>query len=194
MSTLYEQQISIEEGETFSSATIQVGTKRVYVKFQWAVASEEQFSRIERFLTTKALNDPLVGDGGNNTEYNYLQYYIDAFVWINEVSGRTVEDWILNQDVLPRSILTADTRARATIVQGRIDECVSLAPIVQQYNEILRWQFSLTYDGKATVGVVEPGGWYRNQDKEFSFRFVSDRPVIGKNDLGLVTMEFEVYD
>lgn len=194
MATLYEQQISQEEGDVALSTTIQVGTKRMYVKFQWATASEEQFNLIQRYLNTKAMNDPLVGDGGNNTEYDYLTYYLNAYVWLNADRSRTVDDWIRAQGVLPRSVLASDARARATLVQGRIDECVALAPVVRQYMEILRWHFTLTYNGHTTVGVVEPGGWYRNQDREFSFRFVSDRSSIGKNDLGLVKMEFEVYD
>ena len=68
----------------------------------------------------------------------------------------------------------------------------ALEPVFAQYEEVIKWQFHLSFDGETNVGVIEPGGWYRDQDSRLCFRFVSELTRIGRDDFDNVTMEFEV--
>lgn len=182
-----------EDGEDTFIQTIIVGGRSLQFKFQWATSSDEQFSYIKRFLDTKSRGDPLILGNVIINDYNYVEYYYGIILWLNEDPSRSIEEWLSLEQALPRSISIAPLESQLIMLRQRIEECASLLPIIAQYNEVLRWQFRLIYGTEKTIGVVEPGGWYRNQDSEFSFRFLSDRTHIGKEDIGLVTIEFEVY-
>ena len=190
---LYTYQIELpEEGATSFIKTIQVGPRIFQFQFQWAIASEEQYNNIDRYLTTKAKSDPLVTAGAYNTDYNYEAYYLQINQWLQAETGRTIDQWIQEQDTLPRSILAAPEASRVIMIRERIQECITLYPVLQLYSETLHWQFKCTYNGQVTAGCVRTGGWYLNRDGDAAFRFVSDLTNIDKDHLNNVTIEFEV--
>ena len=76
-----------------------------------------------------------------------------------------------------------------------MEEVKALAPVINLYKDVLKWQFTMTCDTLPTaVGYVQPGGWYHNQDDSLAFRFVSELENIGKEDITKISIEFEVYD
>ena len=191
MGSIYQCQLSLPEKEaTTIYKTITVGNKEVQVRFQWAVASEEQYNILLRYIDTKTNSDPLYIDGTYTYEYDYMDYY-------GRLIGKTEEQlsaWLDTNPVLPNSIINQDREAQIRILQQRITEVTALKPVLAQYKEVVKWQFSLLYDDVTTVGVIELGGWYRNQDPVMSFRFISELENIGRYDFNNVTMEFEVFD
>jgi hypothetical protein len=189
MSALYTLPLSLpEEDATTLVNNIQVGNKAVRFRFQWAVASEEQYDLIMRYINTKRDSDPLNDNGTYSYDYDYMNYYLA----LANKSEQELNDWLNTNPVLPNSILNSERASQVLMLQRRIAECVTLQPVITQYKEVLRWQFQATYKDQITVGFIEPGGWYRNQDPELCFRFVSELAYIGRKDFNNVTIEFEV--
>lgn len=189
MNTYIYKLSNIEINDDSTTVTsIQAGPLTINVEFQWAIVSDEQFSLIVNQFAQYAAGDPLImKDGSANRKYNYLLYY-------NALKNVNLDTWLDRDDiVLPMSLRGKAKYFQKEQLQKRITLCVSMMPIIMQYIEVLRWQAKVTCNGETTIAVVQPGGWYRNQDDLFSFRFVSDLPYIGKEDLKTVTMEIEVY-
>lgn len=191
MSSLYTLQLSApEEGATTILNTVQVGNETIDFRFQWAVASEEQYNLILQYIDTKTRSDPLNDHGTYSYNYNYMEYYLA----LANKNDQELAGWLDTNPVLPNSIENANRASQLLMLKKRISECIVLRPVLAQYKEVVQWQFQATYKDQVTVGVIEPGGWYRNQDPELSFRFVSELPQIGRNDFGNVTIEFEVMN
>ena len=77
MSTVYTLQLALpEDGSTTVINNIQVGNKSVYFRFQWAVASEEQYNLVLNYIDTKTKSDPLNDHGTYTYEYDYMAYYL----------------------------------------------------------------------------------------------------------------------
>lgn len=189
MSVLYTIQLALpDEDVTTVVNNIQVGNEMVHFHFQWAVASEEQYNLITHYLDTKTKSDPLNNEGTYTYDYDYIDYYTA----LADKTEEELNDWLDTNPVLPNSILNSVRASQILMLKQRIAEAVTLSPVVAQYKEVLRWQFQATYKDQITVGFIEPGGWYRNQDPELCFRFVSELPYIGRNDFNNVTIEFEV--
>lgn len=179
------------EGATTIPINVTVGTRTLRFTFQWAIASAEQFDAIERYLKNKANGDPLDEGGEFNRDYDYLAFYTPLI----NMSDDELVQWLNESSVLPRNIEQAPSiSSKLSLLHSAIAECAELDPVVRQYKEVMRWQFKMIYNNEVTTGVVTTGGWYRNQAVNFDFRFVSDLKNIGYEDLGNVTMEFEVYD
>lgn len=189
MSSIYTFPLSYPEpGATTIYKNIQVGSNIVQFRFQWAIASEEQYNIIMQYLDTKTKSDPLNDDGAFTYDYNYMSYYMP-------LAGKTEEElgeWLDTNPVLPNSIKTASRSSQLAMLQNRIAECVSLHPTIKQYRETLRWQFHSFFNNETNVGLIELGGWYRTQDPLLRYRFVSPLTYIGKDDFDKVTIEFEV--
>lgn len=189
MSVLYTIPLSLPDNDTTTIVNnIQVGTGTIRFRFQWAVASEEQYNIVMDYINTKTKSDPMDNNGVYSYDYDYVAYYMG-------LSGRTDEqlnNWLDTDPILPHSIRIASRPSQLLMLHKRIAECETLDPVIKQYKEVLRWQFQATYKGQITTGFIEPGGWYRNQDPELCFRFVSELPYIGRNDFNNVTIEFEV--
>ncbi|MBO5921207.1 MAG: hypothetical protein J6Q48_02325 [Bacteroidaceae bacterium] len=160
----------------------------VQFRFQWAVASDEQYNLIMRYINTKTRSDPLNDNGTFTYEYDYLSYYLA----LKDMDNDELNAWLDTDPVLPNSIVNSVRASQLLMLKSRIKECIALKPVVDQYKEVLRWQFQATYKGQITIGFIEPGGWYRNQDPDLCFRFVSELPYIGYKDFNNVTIEFEV--
>lgn len=191
MSALYTLQLSLpDENSTTVVNNVQVGRNNVRFRFQWAVASEEQYNLIVQYINTKTKSDPLNDDGTYTYEYDYLQYYLQ----FEDMTDEELNAWLDTNPVLPNSIANAVRASQILMIRKRLEECITLRPVVLQYKEVLRWQFQAIYKDQITVGFIEPGGWYRNQDPELCFRFVSELDYIGRKDFNNVTIEFEVGD
>lgn len=188
MGTLYTLQLEKQEGETTVLNDITIGDRSIQFRFQWAVASEEQYQILVHFIDTKAHSDPLEIDGAYTYSYDYMDYYLT----LAEKTEQELNDWLDTDPVLPVSIKRAERSAQLLMLSSRIQECVLLQPVMAQYKEVLRWQFHALYEDEINVGFIEPGGWYRSQDAALQFRFVSPLPYIGKEDFNQVTLEFEV--
>lgn len=191
MSALYTLQLSLpDENSTTVVNNVQVGRNNVRFRFQWAVASEEQYNLIVQYINTKTKSDPLNDNGTYTYEYDYLQYYLQ----FEDMTDEELNAWLDTNPVLPNSIANAVRASQILMIRKRLEECITLRPVVLQYKEVLRWQFQAIYKDQITVGFIEPGGWYRNQDPELCFRFVSELDYIGRKDFNNVTIEFEVGD
>lgn len=191
MSTLYTLQLELPETNATNVVTnVRVGNEEVRFQFQWAIASEEQLNIILRYIDTKTKSDPLNNDGVYTYEYDYMDYYMR----LADKTEQELSDWLDTNPVLPNSILSAPRPSQLLMLNNRILECRALDPVIKQYREVVKWQFVALYKGQTTVGYIEPGGWYRNQDPEMCFRFISDLAYIGQQDFNNVTIEFEVND
>lgn len=190
MSRIYVAQLQQpDEGNTYVFNTINVAGNTITFEFKWASASEEQFNMVRKWIDQQAYTDPIIIGNTFVTEYDWLEFYYK----LRNMSDSELITWVHDPDTqLPKSLQTGEDYSRLVLIKERIAECVSLYPVVQQYKEIMRWQFKSTFNGEVNVGAIEIGGWYRNQDSQLSFRFVSDLEAIGYNDLGNVEIEFEI--
>lgn len=189
MGTVYTLPLKLpEEGATTIFKNITVGEKNIQFRFQWAIASEEQYNIILQYLTTKTKSDPLYIDGAYTYDYDFIEYYLP----LAGMTDAELEEWLDEDHPLPASMLNKQHSAQLAILKPRIKEATALAPVVAQYKEVLKWQFHSLYEGETNVGVIEPGGWYRSQDVSLQFRFVSPLAHIGREDFERVTIEFEV--
>lgn len=168
---------------------VQVGRHTIHMDFQWAIASQEQLDMILRYIERMANSDPIVRSGHEyDRSYNYVLYYTD-------LAGVDLDTWLDSNPDLPKSLIGKSRDIQKTALYERISEMSALLPTINQYLEVLRWQVKVTTDGThQTIAVVEPGGWFRNQDNTYAFRFMSEKAYIGREDLNKVYVEFEVYD
>lgn len=179
-----------DEDQTRIVQNISVGSRTLQFTFQWASVSQEQYDIVMHYLESRAAADPLILGDTYVRDYDYLDYYL-------RLSGLREEDlikWLDEAPPLPKSISLAPRVSQLVMLRERIAQCEAIKPTVDQYKEVLRWAFKMQYEDEITVGAIEPGGWYRNQDPDFSFRFTSDLDTIRYKDLGNVTIEFEVYN
>lgn len=191
MGTLYELPLKKPSGEPNAVTiykNITVGTLNLPFRFQWAVASEEQYNILIDYINTKTRSDPMLVEGVYTYSYNYMDYYLA----LSNKSEEELNDWLDSDPILPQSIASAVRASQLIMLKNRIKECVALEPVLAQYEEVIKWQFHVTIEGETNVGVIEPGGWYRNQDGTICFRFVSSLEHIGRDDFDKVTMEFEL--
>ena len=191
MGSTYTLQLSKPSGEPNATTIykeVVVGPYNLSFRFQWAVASEEQYDILMAYIDTKTKSDALDVNGAYTYNYDYMDYYLA----LSEKSEQELNDWLDTHPVLPVSIEAAPRASQLIMLKTRIKECVALDPVLKQYEEVIKWQFHVTFDGETNVGVIEPGGWYRNQDTKLCFRFVSELDHIGRNDFNNVTMEFEI--
>lgn len=177
-----------EENATTVYKNITVGSKNLQFRFQWAIASEEQYNIVMAYLKTKTDNDPLYINGSYSYDYNFVEYYYP----FSQMTDGQIGEWLDEAEILPASIVNAERPSQLLMIKDRAQEAALIAPIIAQYKEVLKWQFHMIYEGETTVGIIEPGGWYRSQDTELQFRFVSPLSYIGRNDFERVTIEFEV--
>lgn len=189
MGTLYTLPLKLPEiGATTIFKDVTVGDKNIQFRFQWAIASEEQYNIVLRYLNTMTQSDPLYVDGAYTYNYDFIEYYLP----ISAMTDAELEEWLGTDPHLPASIVNKPLEAQKLVLRNRAKKAEALAPVVAQYKEVLKWQFHALYEGETTVGVIEPGGWYRSQDVALQFRFVSPLSYIGRNDFERVTLEFEV--
>ena len=191
MGTIYQLPLKKPSGEPEATTiykSITVGTYTLPFRFQWAVASEEQYNILLDYINSKKKSDPMYINGSYTYDYDYMGYYLS----LAGKSEAELNEWLDSDPILPTSIAAASRASQIIMLKGRIKECTSLEPVLAQYKEVIKWQFHVTFDGETNVGVIEPGGWYRNQDSALCFRFISPLDHIGVNDFDKVTLEFEI--
>lgn len=180
----------IDTSQTTVTQVITVGARVLTFQFQWAIASAEQGDMVLKYLINRAKSDPLqMEDGNYNRDYDWFNYYLPLI-------GQDLDAWLDTNPILPVSVLSQPDRAsQKRVIQQYLIEVATLQPIILLYTETMRWQFQCSCADTDTItGIVEPGGWFRNQDSEFAFRFRSARDYIGKEDINELALEFEVYD
>lgn len=187
--TTYYCRLDVNSEDTAPQAAIQAGNLLLNFDFQWAVASEEQASFVYKYLQNKAKGDPLVlSDGNYNRDYDWYSYYIS-------LENVDLTQWLATNPILPVSLHNKEQEQLLYLLSLRIQEAVALKPVITLYSETVCWQFQCQVQGQDVItGLVKPGGWFRNQDNVFSFRFLSNLDTIGKTNLNNVYLEIEVYD
>lgn len=189
--TTYTLDLSdIVDGTDSFTQTIQAGNLNLSCVFQWPTEIQEQYDAYLLRVTQAAQTDPIkLTNGSYNRDYDYVDYYA-SLANVSDLSA-----WLAAQTELPVSLSGQSLSYQLALLQTRIDTCVDLQAIFVQFKEDLCWQVTITENTDITIASVILGGWYRNQDSTYAFRFVSDgRTDIGKNDLTYVTMECEVYE
>lgn len=179
--TLILDDIDIAD-DTFSfdmSVTPQV---QLQVTGHWDTVLQYQYDVIKKQLIAMAKADPLNDNGEYIRDYDYIDYYM-ALVGVN------LENWLVSNPVIPNDIKNAPLATQIFILQERIAFCQDLQPILQKYEEGLRWNVNVTdSNGITTAAVIQPGGWFRNQADDYSFSFLSTKSHVGIDDLPYVTM------
>ena len=138
MSTLYTLPLSLPDFETTTVINnVRVGSEMVRFRFQWAVASDEQYNLIMRYINTKTRSDPLNNDGIYTYDYDYMSYYLN----LSTMSEEELGDWLDTNPALPNSVLNSPRASQILMLQKRIKECITLKPVIDQYKEVIRWQF-----------------------------------------------------
>ena len=181
-----------EEGSIAANFSISVGENAFEISFQWAIATEEQYSMIQNYFKRKASSDPLIITSGGNTtfqqEYDYYSYYIA----LSGLSDAELIDWLSVAPSLPESLKNGSPENSLNLIRIRVKECEDLKEAVDLYQDVVKWQFVVSFRDKQYTGFVIPGGWYNHQGDNVSFRFISELEDIGQNDLGNVSIEIEV--
>jgi len=177
-----------EENATTVYKNVMVGSKNLQFRFQWAIASEEQYNIVMAYLKVKTDSDPMYVNGAYSYDYNFVEFYYP----FSQMTDEQIGEWLDENEPMPVSILNATRPSQLIMIKSRAAEAALVVPILAQYREVLKWQFHVIYNGETTVGVIEPGGWYRSQDTDLQFRFTSPLAYIGRNDFERVTIEFEV--
>ena len=185
---LYTCKIHNDRDADAFTQMIQVGSYVLTFNFQWAIVSEEQYTMILRYLNNKASNDPLVMAGNYVRNYDWFEYY-------NALKNKNLDEWLDSNPLLPVSLSGKARSEQKRLLNIYLTEMLSLEPVVLLYKDILKWQFTATGPGiDTTVGYVQPGGWYHNQDSVLSFRFISELDKIDRDTISEVTIQFEVYN
>lgn len=166
---------------------ITAGEVSLLCEFTWSVANQEQYDKLVAINKTSAFKDPIEKNGTYDRDYDYMAYYLG-------LQGVDLTEYINQGGLIPVSLRSQPLFKQIELIEDRIQVCVNLSNMFSQYKECMRWQVKVTTEtGDITVAVVQPGGWFRNQDNTYSFRFTSDRDYIGRDDLKYVTIEVEVY-
>lgn len=187
MSVRYTYKINWDGSDRFTQL-VQVGSRTLLFNFQWAIVSEEQYDIIRDYLRTEASSDPILRNGDFDREYDWYSYYI-------RLVGINLGDWLDTDPDLPQSIAGKPRSRQLSLLNMNIGAAQALTPAITLYEDIIKWQFTMTCDDlDTTVGYVQPGGWYHNQDNKMSFRFTSELEDINHDNISVVSIEFEVYD
>lgn len=189
MASTYYFKLDNPSNEPSLTQDIQVGNRTIRFQFQWAVVSEEQFNLILQYVRTRAKNEPILRNGGAyDRTYNWYEYYISLV-------GVNLTEWLDTDPEIPIFIQNEPISRKIELLNNRITEAKALKPAVDLYTDILKWQFTASsVDTENTVGYVQPGGWYRNQDNTYAFRFVTNLDYVDRTHLSEVYIVFEVYN
>lgn len=177
---------SIPEDNDFT-LTISVSNLSFQIRFLWDIASTEQYEELVRAIAILSATDPLGPE--LKRDYSWPEYYLQ----FEGLSDKEIEDWLDNNtELLPNSFKNLTTYQRIVLIKERLSQALEYAEQLLTYQELMRWQVTVSQGDTTTVGVVQPGGWY-NFNTGIAFRFVSEgRDYIGANDLHYVQMEFSI--
>lgn len=195
MSTYYKfdmGQAEVNEGTFYFY--LNVGTDlQLQIRGAWDNVLQYQYDIIKEGLRTRSSSQPLLLPNGELLRtYDYIQYYLpftdpefDFEEWWNGDKSEGV----------PFDVSRMELTQAQYLINQRAGFCKELFPIVQKYKEGLRWNVLVEdNNGGRTSAVIQPGGWFRNQALNYSFKFISEKASIGVSDLPYVTMIIEVKD
>lgn len=167
-------------GSSVQSVQIQVGRLLFLFTFTWPENETDEYNQFMRNLSRMAASDPLVKGSDFIRNYDYVQYYIDF------------PEEITEDTILPQSLKGHTEEEIMQIVAERKEEVSALKIVLDEYRQLMVWDFSYTLNGVVNTGILRTGGWYKGEN--YRFRFVSNKEEIGVEDLAYVTIEFEVEE
>lgn len=168
-----------------------VGNKNFTLRFLWDTAAEEQYNELIDACKVEASSDSLKYDDHYERDYDYVEYW-EQF---RSMSNQQRLEWAKNPTwAIPSSFVGLTPERRVVLIQEHLEDTAEVTRRLTVFKECMRWQVVVDMEDERDVAVVQTGGWYRNQDNSYAFRFVSSLSEIGRDDLKNVTMEFEVYD
>lgn len=169
--------------------TISAGSKEYQCHFLWDIATQEQYDNLVKEIAMLSATDPLVTGDEYVRDYNWVEYYITHF---EGLSDSEIIEWVSSSTSIPQSLRNKSSYQITVIVKENLEKAQAYAEQLVEYNELLRWQCTVTCEDVKTTTIVQPGGWY-NYDSGNAFRFISgDHTYVGLNDLQYVSMEFDI--
>lgn len=168
-----------------------VGDHNLQATLVWPTVEQEQWDAFTRELNALASNDPMIVNGKYVRDYDYIDYYT------NVVPQQQVDraEWLVEQTDLPASLHGRTYAEILTVLDERVTLCQGFAIYKQELSEALHYQCTIIDEtGEVTVCDIIPGAFIRNQDNDWAVRFLADVDDIGKDQLGIVTVEVETYD
>lgn len=171
------------------SVLLSVGEHNLTFSFTWPAVIQDQVDIVEKRVTDMSTNDPLIGGEGMNRSYDYIDYYTSIPDF-----GAGMEEWWTEQTMIPSSLRNTSTSAVYSVLTSRKALCTQMKAYISELSEMLYWTAEVVDENnEVTVAPVIPGGWYRNQDEQYAFRFTSEMDNIGQDDLARTSLEVEVY-
>lgn len=159
---------------------VQAGHHMFMFVFSWPENETDEYNQWQERLSIRSASDPLIKDGDILRDYDYIEYYMN------------LPDELPPDYPLPKSLKNMTPEEREQEIQVRKEEVVALNTMLNEYRQLMSWNFSYTVEGVTKTGMLKIGGWYK--EDLYRFRFVSDKEEIGPQDLDKVTVEFEVYE
>lgn len=169
------------------STTLSAGDKTYVCKFMWPQECQEQWDLLGAYLTRLSNTDPIGPE--SDRSYDWIDFYLQ----FQNMGDTEIQAFLLQlgKDI-PNSFKGLSSYQLLVLIKERIQEALELQQVQLIYKEALRWQVSVECEGRTTIAVVQPGGWY-NYDSGNAFRFIADaRDYIGFDDLKYVSMEFDI--
>lgn len=189
MSTnIYQTTLNNSDLSTFS-VSMRVSKHTLLCTFLWPTYIQELYDNSTQDLQDMSAADPLVGTDQLVRGYDYLDYYL------NMVPQTNIAQWLQEQTVLPQSIRKLASGVQVTKVRERVTLCEGIKAYRDQLAECLHWTMRIQEDADITVVDVIPGGRQVSTSGNWAVCFITDAlDEIAKDQLDLVTAEFEVYD
>lgn len=189
--TTYTLDIPEDNIDDSFELVVSVGSKSITMSFLWDNAAEEQYNELVQACKVESQSDPLKEVGYYNKDYDYIEYW-EQF---RNMSQQQRLDWCKNPTWAPPASFSGLSPERQVVLIGEhLEDTQEATRRLTVFKECMRWQVKADYEGDIDVAVVQTGGWYRQQNSIYAFRFVSSLDEIGRDDLKTVTIEFEVYD
>lgn len=169
------------------------GNHTLNAEFRWPQVEQDLWDNYSRQLADMSSSDPLVDSSMRvlNRDYDYVKYYTETVP--QQQSDR--KDWWMDQTIVPASLVNKTYAQIAGILQDRVTLAQGMAIYEQELKEALHYQIVIRNERQEiTVCDLIPGGYFRNQDREWSLRFLSPDTDITADRFEHVTVEIEVYD
>lgn len=166
------------------------GDHNLQATFVWPTVEQEQWDVFTRELAALSASDPMIMGNKYVRDYDYIDYYTSV------VPQQQVDraEWFAEQTDLPASLHGKTYAEVLSVLEERVTLCQGFAIYKQELSEALRYQCTIVDEaGEVTVCDVIPGGFTRNQDNDWAIRFLADVDEVGRDQLGIVTVEVETY-
>lgn len=164
------------------------GTRMLSVRFRWDEDSGEQYDLIVRGIQSRRDADPLLRGSDIIRDYDYLHYYLNL-----PSDAQKLEELLREGMEYPQSLIRLDYRMRAGVMVDRKHEAEEIARVLEPYENLRCWHLEVTdEEGNLVTADLRPGAWIHNQSASWALRFVTPLSSVGKNDLGLCSVEMAI--